>query len=158
MENSNLKLKRKMKIELVLFLIGFIIVSIKLAHIQFIKGKEYSLKAEEQLNASRTINASRGIIYDSNGEILAKSGTVYTVTLNPVKIAPENKEKVARILSEIFELDYEKTLEKTSKNVSIVNIARKVDKELTDKLRMWMDETGISTGINIDEDYRFLWK
>ncbi len=152
MENSNLKLKRKMKIELVLFLIGFIIVSIKLAHIQFIKGKEYSLKAEEQLNASRTINASRGIIYDSNGEILAKSGTVYTVTLNPVKIAPENKEKVARILSEIFELDYEKTLEKTSKNVSIVNIARKVDKELTDKLRMWMDETGISTGINIDED------
>ena len=40
-ENSNLKLKRKMKIELILFLIGFLVVSIKLAYIQFIKGKEY---------------------------------------------------------------------------------------------------------------------
>ncbi len=151
-ENSNLKLKRKMKIELILFLIGFLVVSIKLAYIQFIKGKEYTKSAIEQLNASRTINANRGIIYDATGNILAQSSTVYTVSLNPVKILAENKESVARILSEIFELDYEETLEKTKQNVSIVNIAKKVDKQLTDKLRVWMDETGISSGINIDED------
>lgn len=86
------------------------------------------------------------------GEILAQSSTVYTVSLNPVKISDENKEKVAQILSEIFELDYEETLEKVSQNVSVVNIVKKADKDLTDKLRNWMDETGVTSGINIDED------
>lgn len=66
MEKSNLKLKKRMKIELILFVIGFFVVSIKLAYIQFVKGKEYSAAAMEQLNASRTINANRGIIYDTN--------------------------------------------------------------------------------------------
>ena len=86
------------------------------------------------------------------GEILAQSSTVYTVTVNPVKISSENKELVASKLSEIFELDYEETLEKVNQNVAIVNIVKKVDKEKTDSLREWMDETGILDGINIDED------
>lgn len=86
------------------------------------------------------------------GEILAQSSTVYSVTVNPVKISSENKEKVASKLSEIFELDYEETLEKVNQNVAIVNIIRKVDKEKTDSLRTWMNETGIIDGINIDED------
>ncbi|MCI8309701.1 MAG: hypothetical protein HFJ45_05880 [Clostridia bacterium] len=66
MGKSNLKMKKRMKIELILFCIGFFIISIKLAHVQFIKGKEYGKAALEQLNASRTINANRGIIYDCN--------------------------------------------------------------------------------------------
>ena len=65
-QKTNLKLKKRMKIELILFVIGFFVVSIKLAYIQFVKGKEYSAAAMEQLNASRTINANRGIIYDTN--------------------------------------------------------------------------------------------
>ena len=55
------------------------------------------------------------------GIILAQSSTVYTVTINPVKIASENKSKVANVLAEIFELNYEEVLEKTNQNVSIVN-------------------------------------
>jgi stage V sporulation protein D (sporulation-specific penicillin-binding protein) len=145
-------MKKLMRLELIFFCIGFLIVCVKLAYVQFVKGKEYQASATEQLNASRTLNANRGTIYDSTGVILAQSSTVYTVTISPIKIAEENKEKVAKILSEIFELDYDKTLEKTYQNVSTVNIAKKVDKELTDKLRNWINETGISSGINIDED------
>ncbi len=152
MHSSNLKSKKIIVIELGFFIIGFIIICIKLFYVQIIKGSEYSIAAAEQLNASRTINANRGIIYDSNGEILAQSSTVYTVTVNPVKISSENKEKVASKLSEIFELDYNETLEKVNQNVAIVNIAKKVEKEKTDILRVWMDETGILDGINIDED------
>jgi len=152
MFKSNLKMKKRIMFELIFFCIGFCIISIKLAYVQFAKGKEYTNAAIDQLNASRTINANRGIIYDSNGEILAQSSTVYTITINPIKIPVENKERVARALSDIFELDYEKILEKTNKNVSIENIVKKVDKEQTDKLRNWMNETGIITGINIDED------
>ena len=109
------------------------------------KGGEYSEKAIEQLNNSRRIPANRGIIYDCNGEILANSSTVYTVNINPVKIAEENKEKVARALTDIFSLEYEKVLKKVNQNVSVVNIARKQPKELTDTLRIWMEQNHIST-------------
>ena len=64
----------------------------------------------------------------------------------------EDKEKVARALSDIFETDYEKTLKKVSKKSAIETIAKKVDKEKTDKLRLWMDQNNITKGINIDED------
>ncbi len=84
--------------------------------------------------------------------VLAVSATVETVTVNPVNIAKEDKEKVARVFSDIFGLDYEKVLKKVSKRSSIETIVKKVDKEQTDKLRTWMKENNITTGINIDED------
>jgi stage V sporulation protein D (sporulation-specific penicillin-binding protein) len=86
------------------------------------------------------------------GVVLAQSSTVYTVSINPIKISKDKKEKVAKALSDIFGLDYEDVLKKTNQNVSIVNIVKKVDKENTNKLRSWMEETGIDSGINIDED------
>ena len=52
-----------------------------------------------------------------------------TITVNPGNIAKENKEKVAKILSDIFELDYEKILKKVSKRSSIETIVKKVEKE-----------------------------
>ena len=84
--------------------------------------------------------------------VLAISATVETITVNPVNIASENKESVAKALSEIFNLDYEKVLKKVTKRSSIETIVKKVDKEQTDKLRIWMKENNITTGINIDED------
>ena len=72
--------------------------------------------------------------------VLAISATVETITVNPVNIASENKESVAKALSEIFNLDYEKVLKKVTKRSSIETIVKKVDKEQTDKLRIWMKE------------------
>ena len=83
---------------------------------------------------------------------LAVSSTVETVTVNPGNIAKEDKEKVAKKLSDLFELDYESTLKKVNKRSSIETIAKKVNKDKTDDLRVWMEENNITTGINIDED------
>lgn len=105
-----------------------------------------------QQTLDRTINPNRGTIYDRNGEVLARSASVETVTVNPTNISAENKEKVARAFSDIFELDYEKTLKKVSRKTSIENIAKKVDKEKADELRKWMQDNDIVYGINIDED------
>jgi stage V sporulation protein D (sporulation-specific penicillin-binding protein) len=49
-------------------------------------------------------------------------------------------------------LDYENVLKKVNKNTSIETIVKKVDKEKSNKLRVWMEENNIVTGINIDED------
>ena len=83
---------------------------------------------------------------------LAVSSTVETVTVNPGNIAKEDKEKVAKKLSDLFELDYESTLKKVNKRSSIETIAKKVNKDKTDDLRVWMEQNNITTGINIDED------
>ena len=150
---SNLDLKKRIVLILVIVVIVWIILGIRVFTIQIMEGEKWSLKAENQQLVSRNITANRGTIYDASGEIvLAQSSTVQTVTVNPVNITKENKEKVANILSEIFELDYEKMLKKVNKNSSIETIIKRVDKEKTDKLRIWMEENNIYTGINIDED------
>ena len=149
----SLSTKKKMKNALFIVLIIFILLTTRLAYIQFVWGAELSEKAGSQQSQSRTITAKRGTIYDSTGKyILAESSSVESVSVNPTNIADENKEKVAKALSDIFELDYEKVLKKVTKRSSIETIIKKVDKEKADELRTWMDANGITTGINIDED------
>lgn len=117
------------------------------------QGSELESMAYFQQTLNRNINPKRGIIYDATGKnILAVSASVETVSVNPNNITKENKEKVAKSLTEIFDLDYETVLKKVNKNSSIETIIKKVDKEKTDKLRIWMEENNITTGINIDED------
>ncbi len=152
MVKINLSTKKRMRTMLfVVFLIISLLIG-RLGYIQLIDGKRLANLAYEQQTLDRVINPKRGTIYASTGEVLAQSSTVETVTVNPGNIDKEDKEKVAKKLSEIFELDYEKTLKKVSKRSSIETIAKKVDKDKTDELRKWIEENNITTGINIDED------
>ena len=150
-----IKLSSKKKMRNTLFITFLVMACLigRIGYIQFIQGGELSSMAYQQQTLDRSINPKRGTILDSTGKnVLAVSSTVETVTVNPGNIAKENKEKVAQILSEIFELDYEKILKKVTKRSSIETIAKKVEKEKTDQLRIWMEKNNISTGINIDED------
>ena len=116
-------------------------------------GSKLKELAYMQQTLDRSINPKRGTIYDSTGKnVLAVSSTVETVTVNPGNIAKEDKEKVAKKLSELFELNYETVLKKVTKRSSIETIVKQVEKEKTDELRTWMKESEILTGINIDED------
>ena len=145
--------KKKMRNALFMVLVIFTLLTTRLCYIQFVWGTELSQKAGTQQSQSRTITAKRGTIYDSTGKyILAESSSVEAISVNPTLIHEKDKEKVAKALSEIFELDYDKILKKVSKRSSIETIVKKVDKEHSDKLRVWMEENNITTGINIDED------
>ena len=152
-KNGNLTRKRRMRASLITSVVVFIALGTRIAWIQFAMGSELQSMAYVQQTLDRKINPKRGTIYDSTGKnILAVSSTVETITVNPVNIKKEDKEKVARFLSELFEIDYEKTLKKVSKKSAIETIAKKVDREKSDKLRIWIQENNIETGINIDED------
>ena len=145
--------KKKMRNALFIVILIFVLLTVRLSYIQFVWGVQLSEKASSQQSQSRTITAKRGTIYDSTGKyILAVSSSVEAVTVNPTNISEENKEKVAKKLSELFELDYDKVLKKVKKKSSIETIARQVEKEKTDELRKWLEDEGITTGINIDED------
>ena len=152
---NEIKLSSKKKMRNILFVSFLIIICliVRLGYIQLIQGKELSKLAYEQQTLDRKINPKRGTIYDATGKnILAVSSTVETVTVNPGNISAENKEKVAKALSDIFELDYETVLKKVKKRSSIETIVKKVEKEKTDELRKWIEENHITNGINIDED------
>ena len=152
MVKINISTKKRMRTMLfIVFLIIALLIG-RLGYIQLIEGKELSKMAYEQQTLDRAINPKRGTIYDTTGQVLAQSSTVETVTVNPGNIEKDMKEKVAKKLAEIFDLDYETMLKRVSKRSSIETIAKKVDKEKTDKLRKWIEEENITTGINIDED------
>ena len=150
---TNLARKKKMKNALVVSFIIFIGLITRIGWIQFGWGSELQAMAYKQQTLNRNINPKRGTIYDATGKnILAVSSTVETVTVNPVNIKEEDKEKVAKAFSDIFELDYEKTLKRVKKRSSIETIVKKADKEKTDELRIWLSNNNIDTGVNIDED------
>ncbi len=153
MDKGLLKLKKKIKWIMIFFIIAFLAVIVKLIIVQFIQGEELTKLANEQISSSRKISPKRGTIYDATEEnVLAVSSTVYSVTVNPVNILKDDKQKVAKALSDIFELDYEKVYKSVNKNSSIENIVKKIDKQKADELRKWMQENNILQGINIDED------
>lgn len=153
MNPVKLSSKKKMRNSLFIVFIIFIILLARIGYIQLIEGVELRGLAYEQQTLDRVISPKRGTIYDATKQnVLAVSSTVETVTVNPGNINKDDKEKVAKALSDIFDLDYESVLKKVNKRSSIETITKRVDKEKTDKLRMWLQENNISKGINIDED------
>lgn len=139
--------------------IGFIAVIAKLSYIIFVKGNDYKKAAYAQQTKSQIISPSRGTIFDANGEILAVSVSVDTISINPDKVKYENGKNVeseilAKEFSDVFGLDYEQTLEKVKSDASVEVIARKVETDKVNVLKEWMSENKITSGINIDEDFK----
>lgn len=152
---QEISIKSKKKLVRTIFIVFTILIALvaRIIYIQFIDGSRLQQLAYEQQIQKRTINAKRGIIYDGSKKYkLAISNTTSTITINPTNIASENKEKVAKTMSDIFEIDYEMVLKKVKKRSSIETIAKKVEEEKADKLREWMMKNNITNGINIDED------
>ena len=153
MDCVNIKQRRRLRRMLLIILIVFLFFVIRVGFIQFVQGEKLQEGAYEQQTLDRAINAKRGTIYDATGKnILAISASVETVTVNPTNIPKDKKEPLAKFLSETYDLDYENTLKKINKKSSIETIVRKIEKEDADKLRVWLDENDVTTGVNIDED------
>ena len=144
MRISNLERKRRLRVVLIIVFIIQILLITRIGYLQFIMGTELQAMAYEQQTLNRNVNPKRGTIWDASGEI--------ALSIAPTNISAENKEKVARALTDIFELDYEKVLKKVKRRSALEIIVKKVDKEKTDKLRIWLQENNIKAGVNIDED------
>ena len=152
---------KKLKNIFIIILIIFVLLIGRIGFLQFVQGSYLKEMAYKQQSINQIISPKRGNILDSNGRILATSASVDTITINPKSIkdkddneqkTKELKEKVAKALSDIFELDYNETLEKVNSTSQVETIAKKVEKDKVDELKAWMEENDFSSGINIDED------
>ncbi|MDR0287524.1 MAG: peptidoglycan glycosyltransferase, partial [Clostridiales bacterium] len=159
--------KKRMIVLLCIFTLVLTVLVGKIGWIQFVKGEEYQKLAFINQNKGRVIPAKRGTIYDRNGKELAISASVDQVNINPETIRAEGndlevngtsscekyQQKVAQGLSDILSLNYDDILKKVQQPGRYVEIMRKVDKDIGDKVRQWKTDQQIK-GVNIDEDVK----
>ncbi len=157
--NTNTVTSKKIRYATIVMVLILFLLVLRLGYLQFVQGADLKEKAFKQQTVSKLINPKRGHILDSTGKSLAISAKVDTVSINPTRIKGKTneetktkKEKVAKAFSEIFELDYEETLEKVNSTSPVQTIVKRVEQDKIDELRTWMAENNISSGINIDED------
>ncbi|MCI8470280.1 MAG: hypothetical protein HFJ35_02115 [Clostridia bacterium] len=158
-ESKNLVHTKKLKILLISTIVIFVFLIGRIGFIQFVQGNFLKEKAYQQQTINQIISPKRGNIYDSTGKALAIGAQVDTITINPTKIVKDDtldtqeyKEKVAKGLSEIFELNYDEVFEKVNSTSQVETIIKKVEHEKVEQLKQWMEGNKISVGINIDED------
>lgn len=121
-----------MSVSLAIAFIFCIIIS-RLLYVQIAWGSELTLKAFDQWNREIPVIASRGIISDRNGVVIAGNKTTYSVFVRPNAV--KNVEYTATVLSGIFSLEPQEILKKIEGGkVSEVTVARQVSKESVEKL------------------------
>ncbi len=95
----------------------FGVTGINLARIQLVDSEQYKEQAEQNQLHDTEIAAERGIIYDTNMTVLAKSASVWKVYIKPNNIENEDfKKDVCRKLSEITGVELESIKDKADKN------------------------------------------
>ncbi len=138
-----------------------------LSDLQITQHDELHAKALNQQTSDTEVLPSRGTIYDSQGQALAISGTVYNVQLSPLEVVelqesyaasvaegktpstPEpTNQFIAEGLAELLDLDVDDLLTRLDKTYSMYEIiAERIDQETTDAVRAFITENGLSTCI-----------
>lgn len=128
-------------------LVGFGAVVYNLYQLQIVQHDELAARAETQQLADETITPNRGVIYDSDMKVLARSNKVWTVVASPRDMAKSgtNINDVAVKLAELLELDAQSILEKLQKSESNYQlIKRQIEKPVADAITAWITEYNAS--------------
>lgn len=147
--SNTVTIKKRMQMMMSLFLVGVLVLILRLAWIQFVRGGEYKRQAAEQQTRDSVISAKRGSIYDRNMKVLAQSATAERVTINPQEIEKSgNAEAVTEALVDILGVKKSEVREKISRtDRQSVVIKKQVEKSTADLLR-----SKNLTGIHFEED------
>lgn len=153
--NNNSPVKpyfKRVMIVLSVMTVLLIALIFRLFYLQSVESDKYKSGAFDQYTTELSISPRRGTIYDRNMTPLAVSTTVETVFISPYEIKPENEDKIASFLSETLEVEKSMIVERMGRKQSKYQvIKKKVDTEITDKIRVFIDENDIE-GIHLEED------
>lgn len=116
----------------------------KLYNIQINQHDTLQEQAVAQQTRSTVVTASRGTIYDKNGNVLAISATAETVFVSPLEIADhkdtQDGEYIAKGLARILNVDEAailKKMEKTSSQYEVIKL--RVDQNVADDVRRFIN-------------------
>lgn len=147
-KGPNQRLRQRTGILIIIILVlGFGAALVRLSFLTLVQGRTLQEDAVGQQLKDTTLPAKRGIIYDTNGKVLAESASVWQVVLAPIYLEnDEQRQAVAKGLSEILELDYDNVYKKTQQQSYYVVVKRKIEVETRDKIIEFIDE--------LDKDYK----
>ena len=151
---NRMMLRRTLFLLSVCGIAAFLVLAARLYQIQIVQHDEYEAAAIAQQVRETTVSAARGTIYDRNGVVLAMSAGVDTVYISPAEIEryDEDKEAIARGLSEILGVDYKTILKKAGNTNSWYEVvARKVEEDVAEQVRQFKSVGGY-VGIKIESD------
>ncbi len=131
------------------FLILSAVIVITLFKIQILGYDDYQKRVIEQLTVETKVNPNRGIIYDRNKTVLASNKTVWVLYVIPKKI--KDPELVARELSKIVNVEYDKILSKVKKKgYKYQIIDTDLDEQTTNRVRELISKYGLEDEIELN--------
>ncbi|QNL45875.1 PASTA domain-containing protein [Oscillibacter hominis] len=136
-------------------IVTFTMLFVRLYTLQIGRHEELQQLAVKQQTRSTVVTASRGTIYDKNGNVLAISATAETVFVSPAEIAESEQDTayIARGLSRILDVAEEtilKKMEKTSSQYEVVKL--RADQELADQVRLFVNGQIDDQGNEVPKD------
>lgn len=138
---------------LVFGVITFAVLLLKLYNLQIIKHEKLQEEAVAQQTRSTVVSASRGTIYDKNGNVLAVSASAETVFISPKEIADNKKEdasEIARGLARILgvdQADIEKKMRRTSSQYEVIKL--RAEQDMADEVREFVNGTVDADGRSV---------
>lgn len=140
--------------------------SARIFYLQVVRGEELSRKAESQQMKDTEISAMRGTIYDSEGNVLAQSATVWNIFIDPLAIdispddddtAEEIKEKEERSekrrnlivdkFTELFDYDEEEReefIKKTKADNHYTVVEKRVENDVKEELSKFISDNDLN--------------
>ena len=116
----------------------FILIICKVFYIQVFSYNKLNKLANDLWSRNLPLEGNRGIIYDTNGKVLASNLTTTSLVLIPNQI--KDKEEVSRVLSKILNISYDEMYEHVSKKTSIERVhpeGRRLDYKIADEIESY---------------------
>lgn len=143
---------RSFIIMLALIVAGFGGIAVRLGYIMTVDADDLRTKAENQQLRDIVTTAGRGNIYDCNKNVLAQSSTVWKVFVTPSSIESKDREVIAKGLSQLLGIEYDKVMEKVSKTSSYYEtVGKPVDIELATKVRQFIKNNGVGSVVGLEQ-------
>ena len=123
---------------LIIIFFLFILVIFKVFYIQVFSYKKLNKLANDLWSRNLPLEGNRGIIYDTNGKVLASNLTTTSLVLIPNQI--KNKEEVTKVLANILKISYDEMYRHVNKKTSIERvhpIGRRLDYKISDEIEKY---------------------
>lgn len=141
----------------------FVLLLIRILIIQTVNFEAYQSKVINQITTESPVAASRGKIYDRNGNVLATNITTYRVFISPSGISSASgtegedgyvdyAKTVAKGLSGILGVSYDFVYKQATGYTQYLDrtVQRKVDEETADAVREYIEENDLENMIYLE--------
>jgi len=123
-------------------------------YLTIVRGEELSEKAETQQLKDTEITAMRGTIYDSNGNVLAQSASVWNVFIDPLNIKDKQRDLIVDEFANLFGYDADEKKEfydKTNHQNHYELVEKKVENNIKEKLSKFVSKNELGGCIGTEQ-------